>query len=366
MKKIFAMSLAVAAMVTAANAVTLWAENFDGLSDGLIGGQAGWSNFSDPVFFVQSGVNNGGKAVHADLTSVTSGSRWGWPDFAPEHDTTTTTDDLVVTEVDVLYNGTDMRFGLDAYQTTPTFGRVHAIRVNTTTNRVSFLNTAGTAFVDSTMVTTANTWSRLGLILDYGRSRAWGTYNGQLIDLTETFPATFIKSSDVDLYAVKLTTGTGNGYFDNYKVDAVGSAFIAYTVTTGELFTGSVASLQASDDDKLSIFNDPFSLVATITASGVTTVLNPANVTVGLEASADRGGLSQSIALFNYNTNTFQVLDGSVATGSDSNRSVTANSNFVDARGLVQARISWAPINDEDPSQDGWLHNVDALTLSAN
>lgn len=367
MKKILALSLAAASLSTCANATLYFSDDFNGRIDGLIGGQGTWDAFSDDVFTVQSAVNNGGKAILADLSGSNAGSYWGWPNLAPEINTSLTGNKIVIGSVDVRYgSGTDMRFGLDAYQSTPTFARVHAIRVNTTTNKVAFLNTAGTAFLDSVVSTTPDAWARMSLVLDYGHSRAWGVFNGQLLDLSETFPNTFLKCSDIDLYAVKLATGTGLGYFDNYAVETEAGAFVAYEINSGELFDGDVRSIGASDDNRLAIFNDPATLVGTITFSGITSVVNPASVTVGLEASAARSGLQQSLALFNFTTNQFQILNGIVATGDDSTVEVTANSNFVDARGLVQARVSWSPINDEDPSQDGWPLQVDVISLSAN
>ena len=35
------------------------------------------------------------------------------------------------------------------------------------------------------------------------------------------------------------------------------------------------------------------------------------------------------------------------------------------ANQTVRARISWNPINDEDPSQDGWLHYLDYFAWRA-
>lgn len=367
MKKLLALSLAAASLSTTASAVVLFSDSFDGLADGLIGGQGTWDLVSDPVFLVQSAVNNGGKSVLADLGGSTAGSYWSWPVLTPEYNSATTGNKIVIGSVDVRYgNGSDMRFGLDAYRTTPFFARVHAMRVNTTTNRVSLLNTAGTAWLDSSVPTTPNAWARMSLVLDYGHSRAWGVYDGLLLDISEAFPTTLLTCSDIDLYAVKLSGGTGLGYFDNYSVETEAGAFIAYQINSGEAFEGNVASISSSDDSRLAIFNDPTSLVGTITFSGITSVLNPSSVTVGLEASAARSGLQQSLALFNFSTNEFQILNGIVATDEDSTVEVTANSNFVDSRGLVQARVSWSPINDEDPSQDGWPLQVDAITLSAN
>lgn len=39
--------------------------------------------------------------------------------------------------------------------------------------------------------------------------------------------------------------------------------------------------------------------------------------------------------------------------------STTPDRDINDADGQVKVRFHWQPINDEDPSQDGWLHRLD-------
>jgi hypothetical protein len=40
---------------------------------------------------------------------------------------------------------------------------------------------------------------------------------------------------------------------------------------------------------------------------------------------------------------------------------IPSASQFVGSSGQMKLRVTWAPINDEDPTQDGWLHYVDVV-----
>lgn len=138
-----------------------------------------------------------------------------------------------------------------------------------------------------------------------------------------------------------------------------------YTITSGAEFTGDLASLAANDGNRLDIFNDEASLGATVEVFSTVLAAPTRSYRVSVDANVARNSLQQSIALFNYNTGSFQVVDGSVGTISDSLREVTITTNpgnYVSGSKQVKIRVSWSPINDEDPSQDGWLHALDLVS----
>ncbi len=148
----------------------------------------------------------------------------------------------------------------------------------------------------------------------------------------------------------------------NFKDANVGPN--SYEVIFGFEFSGNLLSLLESDNNELNIFPDDMTLIARIEISGIAPISNPAAIRFALESSVDRVGLVQSIGLLNYASNTFTVVDGRVATTADSLVNLVVSNNapdFVGPGGAMVAQITWQPINDEDPAQDGWIHSIDRV-----
>ncbi|MFN8220115.1 MAG: hypothetical protein U0S12_08310 [Fimbriimonadales bacterium] len=123
-----------------------------------------------------------------------------------------------------------------------------------------------------------------------------------------------------------------------------------------------MADLYASDDHRLCFFADDLTLVAEVNINGRSWKQAPNSLTFTLESQVARAGLSQTLRLRNYAQGTYVVADGRVASGTDVTVSVSFTSTaqeYVGPGGAMRARITWAPINDEAPSQDGWLHCID-------
>lgn len=137
----------------------------------------------------------------------------------------------------------------------------------------------------------------------------------------------------------------------------------------GELFFGGVSDLCASDDNYYSAFNDAVSLACSVEIGAIVPNRNPGTVVLRTEGSVQRSGIQEQLQLFNNNTNSWTTVNGRVATTTDSTVTVTRTVNanhFVNAgSGAISARITWSPINDEDPSQDGYEHRLDLVTFSA-
>ena len=139
------------------------------------------------------------------------------------------------------------------------------------------------------------------------------------------------------------------------------------SVAAGEHFTGDLASLSNSDDNSYQVFNDPISLGAQVILNSTTTVLNPSDFKILYEGSVSRLGLAQSLSLMNFRTSTWTFVDGQVAPTTDQPIEVEVSSSlsdFVGYGGELALRINWEPINDEDPSQDGWVHSSDLAKWS--
>lgn len=170
-------------------------------------------------------------------------------------------------------------------------------------------------------------------------------------------PFTSISSNPAQTFSV----------FDNLSVtDVILPTSVA--VLEGEEFDGTVADLGNSDDQRYRIFNDSTTLAGIFEVQGTSTVLSPTSIQVDFELSTERLGLAYAVDLYNFSSNAYQNATGGTATGSDTyyQRTITNNAaQFVSGSGEVKARVSVRPINDEDPSQDGWVIATDQFRWRA-
>lgn len=155
-----------------------------------------------------------------------------------------------------------------------------------------------------------------------------------------------------------------SAYIDNIKAsDHVPVAPISVSVLQGEEFNGNLQSLILSDDDRFEIFNDATTLAGEILLTGFAPLAAPSSLRFDAETVVARPGLAQTISFQNFLTSAIQVVGGSTASTSDVLSQVVITSNparFIQSTTKrMEAYLSWAPINDEDPSQDGWLQSTD-------
>lgn len=146
--------------------------------------------------------------------------------------------------------------------------------------------------------------------------------------------------------------------------------------SVGTELSGSLASVDTSDDSYYTFFPDEFTLKAEaeLTAIVAEPNLTTPELKVDLEYNVARLGLAGAISVLKPIPATWTVVDGFTANATDSTRSVTlAGTNATDHidasvgnEGQVKIRVTFQPINDEDPAQDGWEHNIDLLTASTN
>lgn len=139
---------------------------------------------------------------------------------------------------------------------------------------------------------------------------------------------------------------------------------LSFEVIEGTLFDGTVYDLQASDDRYVGVFNDDTTLGAGVEFAMQQAYTTASQIDVTFESSVGRGGLAQSFRMFNYTSNQWVPIAGGTATTSDSDLEAQLTSSahfFVDGTGNMRAQILWTPVNDEDPSQDGWLHFIDLV-----
>lgn len=138
-----------------------------------------------------------------------------------------------------------------------------------------------------------------------------------------------------------------------------------YSVRLGEELGGGLDTILYSDDVRLDVFNDVDVLGATVEVTGTTTLLYPTTLSLSAETSVARYGLSEVLLAYSYSTLKWVPLAGRIAETTDTPFDVIVNNaaaQYVSSSGQVKVRFSWAPINDEDPAQDGWLQSIDVLS----
>lgn len=133
-------------------------------------------------------------------------------------------------------------------------------------------------------------------------------------------------------------------------------------IVEGEEYGGDIGSLFWSDDNRYQVFNDPEALRVTLELHGHMPYLELSKNFLIAENSVDRLGLAVAIRAYNFIQNKWVTVGGAVGTTADTfhvGAIVTNPLEFRDSLGNVMARVTWGPINDEAPAQDGWLHNLD-------
>lgn len=168
------------------------------------------------------------------------------------------------------------------------------------------------------------------------------------------------QAGNPDPYGTSVVAHVG---FDNiHASDHVTIVPTSVTTLDGFDFAGELRSLFSSDDDRFSILSDDVTLQGSIQVDGTSPVSSVAELHFEIESQAGRPGLAMSVAMRNYVVGGFSEVGGGVAPISDTNLQIvlTSPSRFIQTTTrAMQSKVTWSPINDEDPSQDGWLLSLD-------
>lgn len=157
--------------------------------------------------------------------------------------------------------------------------------------------------------------------------------------------------------------GGGQAYVvDDFTLLESGGAVVAnpnsFTILEGTPFGGNVASLAASDNNRVFILNDESTPNALIEFVGSQAGLGGGNVSLKVETSSTRNDLSEFLRAYNYSTNTFSQVNFRVSSLTDVITTVTLSSAFVSGTNEAKARIQWIPQSDLEAG-DGWSEAID-------
>lgn len=119
-----------------------------------------------------------------------------------------------------------------------------------------------------------------------------------------------------------------------------------YTLVRGVTVSGNLASLQASDDNRLVlrpgiVFSSGQAPIEFI-VEGDSSELDPTHLRMSIEASASSGSIQRSVELYNFDTDLYESL-GTAAVGTTESilqlNVATNPGRFVDSNGTIRARI---------------------------
>lgn len=199
-------------------------------------------------------------------------------------------------------------------------------------------NTSGTLYAGQSYGATFNTNANANS-LPYGRHTATATYRNRYNGATV--------SRNV------LTVSLG------YWICPLPTIFMY----EGSEFTGDGSNLCASDDDYFTLFNSETTFAADFYVQFDNLIDNSEYIYSYVEVSAERGGLALSRYMWNSDGGGWILVGGSVCPLNDVAYlwgSGQGNANpYILSDGRAWSRVRTQPINDEDPSQDGWLTRVD-------
>lgn len=142
----------------------------------------------------------------------------------------------------------------------------------------------------------------------------------------------------------------GGSPYANFRVGYGRVGPKAIRIVQGADENGGIAELFFDDSAAFSLFNDSETLFAIFEVDLDTFSLAPTQLDFGFKYEVGRGGLAYNYKLFNFTTNAFVTIGGNVAATSWETvtyQNTTNADDFVDANGMVTARFSFGPINDE-------------------
>jgi hypothetical protein len=166
-------------------------------------------------------------------------------------------------------------------------------------------------------------------------------------------------------------TTSGTFYIDVNLPSKIVHPYSA-TVEDGYHFSGDLVSLMNDDGNYFSILPEESAGQGQIYFYGQTSAFfNPSSLEMKAVFKTQRPGQLYNWLAMNYDTGFWTAIGGGNALMADQTvqhivPAVNTPSKYIDNYGFMKMRLQWSPVNDEDPSQDGWLDQVDEVTWTVN
>lgn len=140
----------------------------------------------------------------------------------------------------------------------------------------------------------------------------------------------------------------------------------SFNLVQGDHMSGGQEQLFYAEGGAYEFMSDPITLNGIVEMSTTAPASTPIH-TFTLRSATQRAGIAVGVKFYNFTTNAWQNVGGASAPTSMGDVTVngTGNSSFINSTTReTRARVEFSPINDEDPSQDGWLHSIDMARWS--
>lgn len=157
---------------------------------------------------------------------------------------------------------------------------------------------------------------------------------------------------------------TSGAFTLNLRVTPAEYSPSSANVIQGDVLTGDLASLISSDDNRFVALSDSFSLQTVFEFGAVAFQTAAGRMLIDVEAACERLGLTLSVDARRFTDNQWVNLYGQIGTGDDSMLTIdltTSVNDYIGDTGELGLRVSWEPVNDEDPAMDGWSCLLDQV-----
>lgn len=133
-------------------------------------------------------------------------------------------------------------------------------------------------------------------------------------------------------------------------------------LNAGYLLSAPLRALQFDDSGRFQVFPDEITLECSVELEGTSPFSTCSALEFRSDTSVARMALVETVKLFNYQSGKFDVIYGRIGTATDTPFFYSTNSNaqrYVSGSRKLRVNYTWAPLNDEAPAQDGWVHRID-------
>ena len=206
-------------------------------------------------------------------------------------------------------------------------------------------------------------WTRVGTTAGLGNVQDWVSHdvhllnwNHSLTGLTMPTGSRYFITAVARNYGIMDTFGYSNGILSPlYAASA--------SVESGVPFGGAASDLQTSDNEKLYILNDELDPVGQLRCSATSPVFGGSNMHVIVEINSTHPQMIGFVDMFNYNTNTWQMVSNGTVDLPDQARTIVrpGAANYINQiTRNVSTRLRFIPSEDLI-AEDGWSHGVDRL-----
>lgn len=139
----------------------------------------------------------------------------------------------------------------------------------------------------------------------------------------------------------------------------------SYSVGKGtQISNDTLSSVEFVDTDAVRVLSDQSGGIQ-VTLVGTSPTANPSHLGFEIHDAVSRKGIVQTVRVQSGSSPIYYYLGSQIATTATSAKVYFAQNpgQYVGPTRLVRVRVDWSPVNDEDPSGDGWEMQLNVARL---